>query len=63
MPMTRIGIWAANSAIRSNRFVPISGSRQAAENARIFGSNEATVFGVNIFDTNLRWMVCVGASS
>ena len=63
IPITRIGICEANSRMMSKRSSPTSGSRQAAENARICGSRAATFRGVNTRDIRLRWMVWVGGSS
>ncbi len=61
--MTRIGIWAPRSATKSKLPVPTSGSRQRAQNSRIFGSSAFIFFGVNTRDSTPRCTVCSGGSS
>ena len=61
--MTRIGIWAPRSAMKSNSSAPTSGSRLWTQNARIWGSSAATRFGENTLDMSRRWMVWTGGSS
>ena len=63
MPMTRIGISRLRASIRSNRGWPTRGSRQRAQNSRIFGSSSATRRGVKARESRRRWMVWVGGSS
>ena len=63
MPITRIGICAPRSATKSNRPVPTSGSRLAAQNSRIFGSSAFIFFGVNTRDSSPRCRVWIGGSS
>ena len=61
--MTRIGICAPRSAMKSKPPEPTSGSRLWAQNSRIFGSSSATRRGVKARDRRRRWMVWVGGSS
>ncbi len=63
MPMTRMGICAPRSAMKSNSLAPTSGSRQLTQNARIWGSSAATRFGEKTRDIRRRWMVWTGGSS
>ena len=63
MPITRIGICAPRSATKSNRSAPTSGSRQRAQNSRIFGSSAFIFLGVNTLPSTLRWTVWTGGSS
>ena len=58
MPITRIGICAPKSAMRSNSSRPTRGSRLRAQNSRIFGSSAATRRGVNTRESRLRCTVC-----
>ncbi len=61
--MTRIGICAPRSSTKSNLPPPTSGSRLAAQNARISGSSAFIFFGVNTRDSNPRCIVWIGGSS
>ncbi len=63
MPIVHIGTSAPMSATKSNRFLPIRGSRQRAQNSRILGSSAVTLRGVNTPDSSLRWVVWTGGSS
>ena len=63
MPMTLIGISRLSVSMRSNRGWPTSGSRQRAQNSRIFGSRSATRRGENTRATSCRWMLWTGGSS
>ena len=63
MPTTRVGMIAPRSAAKSKWPVPTSGSSSSAHIARISGSSPETLRGVNIRESRLRWIVCVGGSS
>jgi hypothetical protein len=62
MPITRIGIIAANSAMMSNPSDPTSGSRQLTQYCRIWSSMAAIRRGVNTRAISPRNMVCSGGS-
>ena len=61
--MALIGISAPRSSTKSNRSAPTSGSRHAAQNARIWSSSSLIRLGVNARDTSARCIVCTGGSS
>src|SRR5208283_4137405 len=63
MPITRMSICAPRSATKSKPLAPISGSKLRAQNSRILGSSSLILRGVNIRDSNLRWMSWIGGSS
>ena len=63
MPITRIGIMAASSAMMSKPSVPTCGSRQAMQNRRIWSSISAIRRGVNTRDIRPRSMLWTGGSS
>ena len=63
MPITRMGIWAPRSAMKSNPPAPTRGSRERTQNSRIFGSSSATRRGEKTRDSSRRCMVWTGGSS
>ena len=63
MPITRMGIWAPRSAMKSNPPLPTSGSRLRAQNSRTWPSRASIFLGVNTRDITLRWMSWMGGSS
>ena len=63
MPITRIGIWAPRSAMKSKPPVPIIGSSDRAQNSRILGSMAFILRGVNTRERRLRCMLWPGGSS
>ena len=63
MPMTMLGMSRPKSPIQSKPPEPTSGSMNSQQSWRIWGSSSAMLRGVNIRDSSLRWIVCVGGSS
>lgn len=63
MPITRIGIIAASSAMMSKLSEPTSGSRQPTQYRRIWSSISAIRRGVKTRDIRPRSIVCIGGSS
>ena len=63
MPMTRIGIIEASSAMMSKPSEPTSGSRQLMQYWRIWSSISAIRRGVKTRDISPRSMVWIGGSS
>ena len=57
MPMVRIGNSAPRSTTKSKRSEPTKGSRHATQKVRTLSSISFTRLGVNIRDTNARWIV------
>ena len=63
MPITRIGIWAPRSPMKSKPPLPTSGSRLRAQNSRTWPSRASIFLGVKTRDITLRWMSWMGGSS
>ena len=63
IPITRIGIIEASSAMMSNPSEPTSGSRQLTQYRRIWSSMAAIRRGVKTRDISPRSIVCMGGSS